>query len=73
MKVFINDVEHQVEEGLTVRQLLEALNLIDLRGWAVAINEQIVQRDLFADFVLSPKDRILLVLSLIHISEPTRL
>ena len=42
MKVFINDVEHQVEEGMTVRQLLEALNLIDLRGWAVAINEQIV-------------------------------
>ena len=61
MKVFINDVEHQVEEGVTVRQLLEALNLIDLRGWAVAINEQIVQRDLFADFVLSPKDRILLL------------
>lgn len=61
MKVFINDVEHQVEEGMTVRQLLEALNLIDLRGWAVAINEQIVQRDLFADFVLSPKDRIILL------------
>ena len=61
MKVFINDVEHQVEEGVTVRQLLEALNLIDLRGWAVAINEKIVQRDLFADFVLSPKDRILLL------------
>ena len=61
MKVFINDVEHQVEEGGTVRQLLEALNLIDLRGWAVAINEQIVQRDLFADFVLSPKDRIILL------------
>ena len=61
MKVFINDVEHQVEEGVTVRQLLEALNLIDLRGWAVAINEQIVQRDLFADFVLSPKDRIILL------------
>ena len=61
MKVFTNDVEHQVEEGMTVRQLLEALNLIDLRGWAVAINEQIVQRDLFADFVLSPKDRILLL------------
>ena len=61
MKVFINDVEHQVEEGMTVRQLLEVLNLIDLRGWAVAINEQIVQRDLFADFVLSPKDRILLL------------
>ena len=61
MKVFINDVEHQVEEGMTVRQLLEELNLIDLRGWAVAINEQIVQRDLFADFVLSPKDRILLL------------
>ena len=61
MKVFINDVEHQVEDGMTVRQLLEALNLIDLRGWAVAINEKIVQRDLFADFVLSPKDRILLL------------
>lgn len=61
MKVFINDVEHQVEEGMTVRQLLEVLNLIDLRGWAVAINEQIVQRDLFADFVLSPKDRIILL------------
>ena len=61
MKVFINDVEHQVEEGMTVRQLLEALNLIDLRGWALAINEQLVQRDLFADFVLSPKDRILLL------------
>ena len=61
MKVFVNEVERQVEEGMTVRQLLEALNLIDLRGWAVAINEQIVQRDLFADFVLSPKDRILLL------------
>lgn len=61
MKVFINDVEHQVEEGMTVRQLLEVLNLIDLRGWAVAINEQVVQRDLFADFVLSPKDRIILL------------
>ena len=61
MNVFINDVEHQVEEGMTVRQLLEVLNLIDLRGWAVAINEQVVQRDLFADFVLSPKDRIILL------------
>ena len=60
MQILINGETHQVESGLTVSGLLEALDL-PLRKIAVERNKQIVPRSLFADEQLADGDQIEIV------------
>ena len=61
MKVFVNDDSREVKGESTVGSLLDEIELNDLAGWAVAVNERVIARDEAADYELSEGDRVILV------------
>ena len=61
MNVFLNDDSREVKGESTVGSLLDEIELNDLAGWAVAVNERVIARDDAADYELSEGDRVILV------------
>ena len=61
MKIYVNDDLKIIEEGLSLALFLENLEMYDLSGWAVAINEEIVPTEKLSEISLSEDDRIILV------------
>ncbi|MAL85302.1 MAG: thiamine biosynthesis protein ThiS [Opitutae bacterium] len=61
MKIYVNDNLKTIEEGLSLALFLENLEMHDLSGWAVAINEEIVPTEKLSEISLNEDDRIILV------------
>jgi len=61
MNVFLNDETREVNGESTVGSLLNEIELNDLAGWAVAVNERVIARDDTTDYELSEGDRVVLV------------
>ena len=61
MKVFLNDETREVNVQSTVGSLLDQIELNDLTGWAVAVNERVIARDDAPEYELSEGDRVILV------------
>ena len=61
MNVFLNDETREVNGESTVGSLLDEIELNDLAGWAVAVNERVIARDDTTDYELSEGDRVVLV------------
>lgn len=61
MKIYLNDDLKIIEEGLSLALFLENLEMHDLSGWAVAINEEIVPTEKLSEISLNEDDRIILV------------
>lgn len=52
MQVMVNDQAHEIADGLTLSELISSLN-IALDGTAIAVNDEIVPKSSFDDFVLN--------------------
>ena len=61
MNVFLNDETRELNGESTVGSLLNEIELNDLAGWAVAVNERVIARDDTTDYELSEGDRVVLV------------
>jgi sulfur carrier protein len=61
MNVFLNDETREMNGESTVGSLLDEIELNDLAGWAVAVNECVIARDEASDYELSEGDRVILV------------
>lgn len=61
MKVLLNDETRELNEKATVGSLLEEIELSDLAGWAVAVNEQVIAKDETVDYELAEGDRVILI------------
>lgn len=61
MKVYLNDETREVNGESTVGSLLAEIELNDLAGWAVAVNERVIARDEATDYELAEDDRVILV------------
>ena len=61
MKIYLNDDLKIIEEGLSLALFLENLEMHDLSGWAVAINEEIVPTEKLSEISLNEDDRIILI------------
>jgi thiamine biosynthesis protein ThiS len=61
MKVYLNDETREVNGESTVGSLLDEIELNDLAGWAVAVNERVIARDEATDYELAEDDRVILV------------
>jgi sulfur carrier protein len=57
MRITLNGVERDVEDGLTLPALLDALGA-DPRHVGVERNGELVERDAFGEVVLRPTDRL---------------
>ena len=62
MKLLVNGKEVQVEDGITILDLLERRGLqIRPVGLAVAVNEEIVPKSKYAEYRLKEGDRVEIV------------
>ena len=61
MKVLLNDETRELTGKATVGSLLEEIELTDLAGWAVAVNEQVIAKDETLDYELTEGDRVILI------------
>ncbi len=61
MKILLNDHNLEISETTSLDILLNDLGQDDLRGWAVAINEDVIPRQDFENTFLSEGDRVLLI------------
>ena len=61
MKILLNDHNLEISETTSLDILLKDLGQDDLRGWAVAINEDVIPRQDFENTFLSEGDRVLLI------------
>lgn len=57
MKVTINGIEKTIDDGKTIRQILEELEII-AKVMAVAVNSQIVKKDAWDGYVPLDGDKI---------------
>ncbi len=61
MRILVNEEGRELPEGSTLSTLLDSLSLEDLRGWAVAVNEQVIPSDEMSLRKLMEGDRVLLI------------
>ncbi|NPA11324.1 MAG: sulfur carrier protein ThiS [Epsilonproteobacteria bacterium] len=57
MKIKINGIEKEVKENITIKELLETLQVLD-KTMAVAVNMKIVKKDDWDKFKLKEGDKV---------------
>ena len=57
MQIIINGIKKDVKEGITIKELLEELNILD-KTMAVAVNMNIVKKDDWDKFSLKENDKV---------------
>lgn len=61
MEISINDQSTQIPEQHSVQQLLSALFPDSSKGIAVAVNQSVLPRSAWPDYIIRPNDRIMLI------------
>jgi sulfur carrier protein len=61
MKLLVNTESQELTEKSTLQNLMQQMNLEQLRGIAVAVNDEVVPRAGWNDFVLKENDKILMI------------
>jgi sulfur carrier protein len=61
MNVFINNEPKDVQNQITINQLLRDLNLSSAKGIAVAINNQVVPRLTWDKFNVTENDKVTII------------
>lgn len=61
MTILVNDESRNFEEGSTLHELIQTLNLAGKRGIAVAVNEAVVARSSWSKYALRESDRVTII------------
>lgn len=61
MNIFIHDESCAVAEASSLGTVLAGRDLLDKRGIAVAVNNQVISRRLWPDHPLRENDRIIII------------
>ncbi len=61
MKVFLNENTLEVNAPISLTNLLEGQNVMDSRGIAVAINNQVISKSNWAVTTLKENDKIIII------------
>jgi sulfur carrier protein len=61
MNVFVNDTPHKTQHDVDLKTFLHSLKLEDFRGWAIALNEEVISAKNFESMILKEDDRLLLI------------
>lgn len=61
MTVFVNDDPRKVDFGLSLKSFLLQIDMVDLSGWAIALNEVVVSEGEIGSKNLSDGDRLILI------------
>lgn len=63
IKVFLNDLELSILERKTLYSFLEENDLINEKGIAIALNDNIIRKEDWTKNILANNDRILVVIA----------
>ncbi len=61
MDIYVNDVAHKLEQGLTISSLLATLENIPTTGVAIAINGSVVGASLWSEHKLNDGDKVTII------------
>ena len=61
MKILLNDESYEIAENTSITMLFQKLGKEDLKGWAVAVNENIISKYDFEKTFLRVEDRVILI------------
>ena len=61
MNIYVNDELKKVDSGLSLKSLLIDIGMVELSGWAIALNEQVVPIEGLESKYLSDGDRLILI------------
>jgi|TARA_B110000483_G_scaffold124793_1_gene150097 sulfur carrier protein len=61
MNIYVNDELKKVDSGLSLKSLLIDIGMVELSGWAIAMNEQVVPVEEIEGEYLSDGDRLILI------------
>ncbi len=61
MKVRVNSEQYELNDGDRVIALLKRLDLEGKKGFAVAVNAEVVPRSRWSDFLLHEEDEIIII------------
>jgi sulfur carrier protein len=61
MNIYVNDELKKVDSGLSLKSLLIDIGMVELSGWAIALNEQVVPIEGLESKYLSEGDRLILI------------
>lgn len=61
MKVCVNREWHELNEGEPVIVLLSKLGMESRKGFAVAVNTEVIPRTRWSEFVLHDEDEIIII------------
>lgn len=63
MKILLNGEEVKIEMGETLMTLLEKKELTDQKGIAVALNDKVIPKKNWEDYLLASGDKITLIMA----------
>ena len=61
MNVFVNDKETEVKINSTINSILKDLKLSDNKGIAIAVNNHVIKKDDWDDYILNENDKVLII------------
>lgn len=61
MKILLNDENYEIAENTSITMLFQKLGKKDFRGWAVAVNGNIIPKYDFEKTFLCVEDRVILI------------
>jgi thiamine biosynthesis protein ThiS len=61
MTVFVNDESKVISQGLLLSALLSEIGMVELSGWAIAMNGVVVPVDEIERISLSEGDRLIFI------------
>ena len=61
MNIYVNDELKKVDSGLSLKSLLIDIGMVELSGWAIALNEQVVPFEGLESKYLLEGDRLILI------------
>ncbi|MEJ6524464.1 MAG: sulfur carrier protein ThiS [Opitutales bacterium] len=61
MNIYVNDELKKVDSGLSLKSLLIDIGMVELSGWAIALNEHVVPIEGLESKYLSEGDRLILI------------
>ena len=61
MEIFINDQCRAVPEAISIKGLLNTLKMTQQKGFAVAINEQIIPHSCWDEQMLFAGDKVIII------------
>lgn len=61
MKIKVNNKITDLSDGTSLSKLLEALDMIDKKGFAIAVNDKVVRKVDWNSFELKENDKVLII------------